>query len=105
VRDSCLSRIARKSCCRAEPHSNKLFAIQRSASYGLAVGDPRSLNSSLLQSKGSTQPALWSYQHIRGELLDLLEVLAAKIQHVPVALSIHSDVPLKFTRNIRGWKF
>ena len=38
---------------------------------------------------------LWSYQHIRGELFDLLEVLAAKIQHVPLALSTHSDVPLE----------
>ena len=38
---------------------------------------------------------IWSYQHIREELLDLLEVLAARIEHVPVPLSTHGDVPLE----------
>jgi superfamily II DNA or RNA helicase len=38
---------------------------------------------------------LWSYQHIREELLDLLELLAARIEHVPVPLSTHCDVPLE----------
>jgi hypothetical protein len=38
---------------------------------------------------------LWSYQHVREELLDLLEVLAARIEHVPVPLSTHVGVPLE----------
>jgi superfamily II DNA or RNA helicase len=37
---------------------------------------------------------LWHYQHVREELLDLLEVLAAGIEHVPLPLSTHADVPL-----------
>jgi superfamily II DNA or RNA helicase len=38
---------------------------------------------------------LWSYQHVQEELLDLLEVLAARIEHVPVPLSTHVGVPLE----------
>ena len=38
---------------------------------------------------------LWSHPQVRAELLDLLDVLAARIEHVPVPLSTHSDVPLE----------
>jgi superfamily II DNA or RNA helicase len=38
---------------------------------------------------------LWNYQHVREELLDLLAVLAAGIEHVPVPLSTHVGVPLE----------
>ncbi len=38
---------------------------------------------------------LWSHPQVRAELLDLLEVLASRIEHVPVPLSTHLDVPLE----------
>jgi superfamily II DNA or RNA helicase/HKD family nuclease len=38
---------------------------------------------------------LWSHPQVRAELLDLLEVLAARIEHVPVPLSTHAGVPLE----------
>jgi superfamily II DNA or RNA helicase/HKD family nuclease len=37
---------------------------------------------------------LWSHPQVRLELLDVLEVLAARIEHVPVPLSTHAEVPL-----------
>ncbi len=38
---------------------------------------------------------LWRYQHVRSEILDLLDVLAARVEHVPLSLSAHPDVPLQ----------
>jgi hypothetical protein len=38
---------------------------------------------------------LWGHQQVRAELLDLLDVLAARIEHVSVPLTTHSDVPLE----------
>jgi superfamily II DNA or RNA helicase len=38
---------------------------------------------------------LWGYQHIREELLDVLDVLATRIEHVPLPLLTHGDVPLE----------
>jgi hypothetical protein len=38
---------------------------------------------------------LWAHPQVRTELLDLLEVLAGRIEHVPVPLSTHVDVPLE----------
>jgi hypothetical protein len=37
---------------------------------------------------------VWAHPQVRAELLELLEVLVAQIQHVPVPLSTHPDVPL-----------
>ena len=37
---------------------------------------------------------LWSHPQVRAELLDLLEVLADRIEHVSVPLASHPDVPL-----------
>ena len=44
---------------------------------------------------GEGAALLWSHPQVRAELLDLLEVLAARIEHVPVPLSTHLDVPLE----------
>jgi hypothetical protein len=38
---------------------------------------------------------LWSHPQVRAELLDLLEVLAGRIEHVSVPLATHPDVPLE----------
>lgn len=38
---------------------------------------------------------LWSHPQVRAELLDLLEVLSARIDHVPIPLETHPDVPLE----------
>ncbi len=38
---------------------------------------------------------LWNHPQIRAELLELLEVVRARIDHVPVDLVSHPDVPLK----------
>jgi hypothetical protein len=38
---------------------------------------------------------LWSYKYVREELLELLEVLAARVEHVPVPLATHIEVPLE----------
>jgi hypothetical protein len=38
---------------------------------------------------------LWSYKYLREELLELLEVLAARVEHVPVPLATHIEVPLE----------
>jgi hypothetical protein len=38
---------------------------------------------------------LWSHPQVRAELLDVLEVLATRIEHVPVPLSTHAEVPLE----------
>jgi hypothetical protein len=38
---------------------------------------------------------LWDHPQVRNELLDLLEVLATRIEHVPVPLSAQTDVPLE----------
>jgi len=37
---------------------------------------------------------LWDHPQVRAELLDLLEVLSARIDHVPIRLQTHQDVPL-----------
>jgi superfamily II DNA or RNA helicase/HKD family nuclease len=37
---------------------------------------------------------LWNHPQVRAELIDLLDVLAARIEHFPVPLATHSDVPL-----------
>ena len=37
---------------------------------------------------------VWAHPQIRAELLDLLEVLAARVDHVQQALTRHPDVPL-----------
>jgi hypothetical protein len=37
---------------------------------------------------------LWAHPQVRAELLDLLDVLAPRIQHVPVPLATHPEVPL-----------
>jgi hypothetical protein len=37
---------------------------------------------------------VWAHRQVRAELLDLLEVLAARIEHVAVPLATHPDVPL-----------
>jgi superfamily II DNA or RNA helicase/HKD family nuclease len=46
-------------------------------------------------SLGEGAALLWSHSHVRAELLDLLEVLAARIEHVPIPLSKRIDVPLE----------
>jgi superfamily II DNA or RNA helicase/HKD family nuclease len=38
---------------------------------------------------------LWSFQHVRAELLDLLDVLANRVEHVSLSLSTHEEVPLE----------
>jgi hypothetical protein len=38
---------------------------------------------------------LWSHPQVRAELLDLLEVLADRIEHASVPLASHTDVPLE----------
>jgi superfamily II DNA or RNA helicase len=38
---------------------------------------------------------LWSHPQVQAELLDLLDVLAGEIEHLPIALSPASDVPLE----------
>lgn len=38
---------------------------------------------------------LWAHERVRSELLDLLDVLATRIEHVPIAVSGHADVPLE----------
>jgi hypothetical protein len=37
---------------------------------------------------------LWAHPQIRSELLELLEVLEARVEHVAITLSTHPDVPL-----------
>ena len=37
---------------------------------------------------------VWTHPQVRAELLDLLEVLATRIEHVAVPLATHPDVPL-----------
>ena len=45
---------------------------------------------------------LWKHDHVRAELVELLELLAANVSHVQVQLDEHGDVPLtvhaKYTR-------
>jgi superfamily II DNA or RNA helicase/HKD family nuclease len=38
---------------------------------------------------------LWSFQDVRAELLDLLDVLANRVEHVSLSLSTHEEVPLE----------
>jgi superfamily II DNA or RNA helicase len=38
---------------------------------------------------------LWGQRHVRAELLELLDVLASRVEHVPVPLSTHAEVPLE----------
>jgi superfamily II DNA or RNA helicase len=38
---------------------------------------------------------LWGHRHVRAELLELLDVLASRVEHVPVPLSTHAEVPLE----------
>jgi len=38
---------------------------------------------------------LWQHPQVRAELLELLEVLKTRIEHVPIDLVTHPDVPLK----------
>jgi len=37
----------------------------------------------------------WRHPQVRAELLDLLDVLASRVAHVPAALASHPDVPLQ----------
>jgi superfamily II DNA or RNA helicase/HKD family nuclease len=49
-------------------------------------------------SRDTTLPAgvglLWAHPQVRAELLDLLEVLADRIEHIALPLASHPDVPL-----------
>jgi hypothetical protein len=58
---------------------------------GSLVSSALSKDASLME--GAT--LLWAHPQVRLELLDLLEVLATRIDHVPVPLSTHEDVPLE----------
>jgi superfamily II DNA or RNA helicase len=46
-------------------------------------------------SLGEGATLLWSHRHVREELHELLEALASRVEHVPVPLSTHTDVPLE----------
>jgi superfamily II DNA or RNA helicase/HKD family nuclease len=38
---------------------------------------------------------VWAHPQVRGELAELMEVLASRLQHVPLRLASHDDVPLQ----------
>jgi superfamily II DNA or RNA helicase/HKD family nuclease len=44
---------------------------------------------------GEGATLLWHHPQVRSELLDLLEVLATRIEHVPLPLSTQADIPLE----------
>jgi superfamily II DNA or RNA helicase/HKD family nuclease len=53
---------------------------------------PSAVNKDTPLHSGAT--LVWAHPQVRAELLELLEVLAVGMQHVPVPLSTHPDVPL-----------
>ena len=46
------------------------------------------------KSLGEGAALVWAHPQVRAELLDLLDVLAARIEHVAIPLATHPDVPL-----------
>ena len=69
------------------PRERRLLRMLVGSLVAGAVGKDTSLREGAI--------LLWNHPQVRAELLDLLDVLAGRIEHVAVPLSTHAEVPLE----------
>ncbi len=78
----------------AAPHVDDLPTRQRRLLHmlGAAVGDRALTRESTVQ---DAVDLLWSHPQVRSEVLELLSVLDARVDHIQLPLRTHPDVPLQ----------